>query len=458
MSNEGINSLLKEAKAKKQTPLTYANLAKFLEEKNIWPDKQQKIQSLSEKMINDNMIVEGEKDTFQDSLRSSFNIQKSNDSYMNKIGKHRVLSGDEERKFAKKMNKGQEILERKVYENPDAISLTIHECKKVVKGEVAMGDVLISSQGNNQKNYDKEQLSAAIDTIQNLLANNKNGKAAQLLTNLPIRQRILHQATDTCKKNITNEQKLEIIKLAEGYYGYYHGRLVSHNLRLVFSIAKKYSHTGAEMADLVQEGNVGLTKAVERFDHNRGFKFSTYATWWIKQAITKALAENSRTIELPVHVIEQINRIMATKKELMMEHGREPKTSELADAINWSEEKVRKILRVSKNPVSLNQKIGDEDGQGDSMGDIIENPNSITPDTVSTSKELKNELDNAIDSLNYRAQQIVRMRYGLDDGNQRTLADLGELFDLTRERIRQIEDDALEKLRNKIDDLESYML
>ncbi|KXU56138.1 MAG: RNA polymerase sigma factor RpoD [Streptococcus sp.] len=245
---------------------------------------------------------------------------------------------------------------------------------------------------------------------------------------------------------LSNEEEKELAIAVENGDLEAKQRLAEANLRLVVSIAKRYVGRGMQFLDLIQEGNMGLMKAVDKFDYSKGFKFSTYATWWIRQAITRAIADQARTIRIPVHMVETINKLVREQRNLLQELGQDPTPEQIAERMGMTPDKVREILKIAQEPVSLETPIGEEDDSH--LGDFIEDEVIENPVDYTTRVVLREQLDEVLDTLTDREENVLRLRFGLDDGKMRTLEDVGKVFNVTRERIRQIEAKALRKLRH----------
>lgn len=336
--------------------------------------------------------------------------------------------------FLEKGKKNGELAQEEILETLASLDISSDEIDEFYE-QLSREDIILINQ-NHVDSQEEEELDLEDLSV-----------PAGIKTNDPVRMYLKEIGKVPL---LSKERELELAKTIENgseeEKEFAKQELAEANLRLVVSIAKRYVGRGMLFLDLIQEGNMGLMKAVEKFDYEKGFKFSTYATWWIRQAITRAIADQARTIRIPVHMVETINKLVRIQRQLLQELGREPTPEEIGAEMDLPTEKVRDILKISQEPVSLETPIGEEDDSH--LGDFIEDDGALSPSDNAAYELLKGELKDVLDTLTDREENVLRLRFGLDDGRQRTLEDVGKVFGVTRERIRQIEAKALRKLRH----------
>jgi RNA polymerase primary sigma factor len=405
--------------------------------------------------------------------------------YLHEIGRVPLLTADDEKVLAKQMEEGRQITDIKreylkkhgrLPASSDMVLIVLNELAQqqdtihVIQKQLGLKTTNSFINTINNKDY-RESVDAEI--IPELIQSVANGinrtvlETEQIMINLSISINLLpQQVLDTIEGGLTFSQVKDLlqtkayistIKSYESQLEIYFNNiewesekakkhLIEANLRLVVSVAKKHIGRGMSLLDLIQEGNIGLTRAVEKFDHHKGYKFSTYATWWIRQAITRAIADQARTIRIPVHMVETINKLLRVSRRLAQEQGKQPSSKEIGQEMEMAPEKVEEIIKVSQLPISLESPIGDEEDSH--LGDFIEDRNTLPPADVASRQLLKEQIEEVLNTLTPREQRVLQLRFGLEDGRSRTLEEVGKEFNVTRERIRQIEAKALRKLRH----------
>lgn len=332
------------------------------------------------------------------------------------------------------------------YDALDVAQVSIIDSKENEDEDILIDEDFVIDEEDDDENIDLDEIRSFEEELskeEKLEAIKEKGKNKVIITDDPVRTYLKEIGRIPL---LTFEEEVDLAKRIEEGDERAKDQLAEANLRLVVSIAKRYVGRGMQFLDLIQEGNMGLIKAVDKFEHKKGFKFSTYATWWIRQAITRAIADQARTIRIPVHMVETINKLVRAQRQLVQELGRDPLPEEVAELMNMDVEKVREVQKIAQEPVSLETPIGEEEDSH--LGDFIPDEEILSPSDAATNTMLREQLITVLDTLTDRERKVLALRFGLDDGRTRTLEEVGQAFDVTRERIRQIEAKALRKLKH----------